>query len=453
LIPVSGISSEKEAETRAASAVLAVLSVVRDLSLALFAPMGASRAGKATVDTYIEPQFVLDGKKIRPDGLVRIAFGKSAWTALVEFKTGDARLEADQINAYWELARQHNFDAVVTISNEIAASPGSHPTDGLRVRSNSKVQVHHISWTGLLSTAVMIKSHRGVSDPEQAWLVGELIRYLEHSASGAMAFDDMGPNWVGVRDGARDGTLRKNEEQVQDIAVRWDQLLRYAALQLGAQIGSDVQHVLSRAQTDQKARLGHLVDSLAHGRPLDGTLRVPNTIGDIEIHADIKARRITASVSVVAPEDRGGRARCTWMLGQLREAPSDLVIESYPKNARTPHVATLAEANENRDVLLGDDRRDPARFRLVLTREMGANRKAGNRSAGFIDSILNLIESFYGTVVQNLTPWTPKAPKITQSTSGPASVDDDEPGTPNPPPVSEPSTAPSAIRTPWPWEQ
>ena len=55
LIPVSGIGSEKEAETRAASAVLAVLSVVRDLSVALFAPMGASKAGKATVETYIEP--------------------------------------------------------------------------------------------------------------------------------------------------------------------------------------------------------------------------------------------------------------------------------------------------------------------------------------------------------------------------------------------------------------
>ena len=156
--------------------------------------MGASRAGKAIVETYTEPQFPLDGKRIRPDGVVRITYGKSEWTALVEFKTGDARLEADQINAYWEIARQRDFDAIITISNEIAASPGSHPTEGLRVRSNSKVQVHHISWTALLSTAVTIKSHKGVDDPEQAWLVGELIRYLEHSSSGAMAFDDMGQN-------------------------------------------------------------------------------------------------------------------------------------------------------------------------------------------------------------------------------------------------------------------
>ena len=110
LIPVSGISSDKEAETRAASAVMAVLSVVRDLSVALFAPMGASRAAKATVDTYIEPQFMSDGKKVRPDGLIRITYGKSEWTALVEFKTGDALLEADQINTYWDIARQQGFD-------------------------------------------------------------------------------------------------------------------------------------------------------------------------------------------------------------------------------------------------------------------------------------------------------------------------------------------------------
>ena len=86
-------------------------------------------------------------------------------------------------------------------------------------------------------------------------------------------------------------------------------------------------------------------------------------------------------------------------------------------------------------MLLGDDKREPTRFRLVWTREMGANRKTGSRKPGFIDSVLSLIESFYGSVVQNVTPSTPKAPKITQSSTAPASVDDDDQdiGTPNPP--------------------
>jgi hypothetical protein len=424
LIPVSGIGSEKEAETRAASAVLAVLSIVRDLSIDLFSPMGASRAAKAAVETFTEPQFVLDGKRVRPDGVVRISFGKSVWTALVEIKTGDGQLEADQINTYFDIARHEGFDAVVTISNEIASSPGSHPTDGLKVRSNSTVQVHHISWTALLTSAVMIKTHKGVADVEQAWLVGELIRYLEHSASGAMAFDDMGPNWVPVRDAARDDALKKSDPAVQDVAIRWDQLLRYSALQLGARIGSDVQHHLSRAHIDQKTRLSHLIDALACSRPIDGTLRVPNTVGDIDISADIKARRISACVDVHAPEDRGGRGRCSWLLNQLKGAPANLVIEAYPKNARTPISATLAQALEDRDVLLGDDKREPTRFRIVLTQEMGAGRKS-TRKPGFIDSVLNLVETFYGSVVQSITPWAPKAPKISAPPSMAASVDDD----------------------------
>src|SRR3546814_7334165 len=83
----------------------------------------------------------------RPDGLVQVSFGKSTWTALVEVKTGTATLDAEQINGYWDIAREQNFDAVVTISNEIAPSKEAHPTDGLKVRANSRVKVHHYSWT------------------------------------------------------------------------------------------------------------------------------------------------------------------------------------------------------------------------------------------------------------------------------------------------------------------
>lgn len=421
LIPVTGIGNAKEAETRAASAVLAVLSVVRDLSSAVFTPYGASRAAKATVETFTEPVFKLDGKNIRPDGLVRISYGKNVWICLIEFKTHDGKLEADQINNYWEVARQNNFDAVLTISNELAASPGAHPTEGLRVRSNSKVQVHHLSWTALLSIAVMEMHHRGVDDPEQAWIIGELIRYLEHDESGAMAFSDMGTNWVPVRDAARDGALRKTDPAVQDVALRWEQLLRFTSLQLGSQIGEDVQHVLSRAHTDPRTRTAYLVDQLVKGEPLDGTLRIPHTVGDIDVAADLKARRILAAVDVTAPDDRRGSARCTWIANQLKEAPSNLVIESYPKNARTPHAATLAEVSEDRNVLLGPDRQDPYRFRLVLSAEMGLTRKSSGRKPGFIDSVTDLVERFYGEVVQNVAAFSPKAPKISGPKASPGS--------------------------------
>ena len=89
----------------------------------------------------------------------------------------------------------------------------------------------------MLTHAVMQKEFRGVADPEQAWILGELIRYLEHPKSGAMSFDDMGPSWVPVREAVAAGTLRANDKMAVDVAARFDALIRYACLRLGVSLG------------------------------------------------------------------------------------------------------------------------------------------------------------------------------------------------------------------------
>lgn len=448
LIPVSGIGSEKEAEQRATSALLAVLTVVRDLSTELFAPLGASRAQKAIVDAWTEVQFGHNGRKIRPDGLLRIAYGKTTWNALLEIKTGDATLDAEQINAYWDVARAEKFDHIITISNEIAPNADAHPTPGLRVRSNSPVQVTHLSWTAILTTAVRLKQHKGVVDPEQAFLLGELIRYLEHPASGAMAFSDMGPNWVAVRDGARAHALSRKDAGVEDVVARWDQLIRYAALKLGSEIGEDVTHVLSKAHRDPKARQTDLVEQLCGPGTLDGALRIPNTAGDLEVLADLRAQQLVASVTVGAPQDKGAVGRVSWLVNQLKDASPSLVLEAYPRNAKTGQSSTLGQVLEDRHALVGEDKREAFKFRVVWRRDMGMPRKAGGKNAGFIDTMLDLIDAFYGEVVQNIAPWVPPAPKIKRPTQLQAQPDDQETATEGAgmdPPTSWQSTTPDEM--------
>ncbi|MFN8189856.1 MAG: hypothetical protein U0R78_05315 [Nocardioidaceae bacterium] len=66
-------------------------------------------------------------------------------------------------------------------------------------RKLRKVALHHVS-DQVLADAVLQKEFRGVADPDQAWILGELIRYLEHRKSGALEFDDMGESWVTVRE-------------------------------------------------------------------------------------------------------------------------------------------------------------------------------------------------------------------------------------------------------------
>lgn len=182
LIPTSGISGAEEQERRATSALLAVMEAVKEFGRAITRQAGAP-AGN--VECFIEVPFQLGDRKVYPDGLIRVRRGKTSWTALVEVKTGRNHLQREQLETYLDIARAEGFDALITISNEIPPAPNVHPTPVDR-RRLKKLPLHHFSWTRILTEAVMQKVHRGVADPDQAWRLGELIRYLEHPRSGAM---------------------------------------------------------------------------------------------------------------------------------------------------------------------------------------------------------------------------------------------------------------------------
>lgn len=242
------------------SALLAVLHAVREFRQALLRPLGAP-AGN--LECFIEVPFALsDERTVYPDGLLHATRGKTAWTALLEVKTGSAELQRDQVESYLDAARDAGFDCVVTISNQLAPAPGVHPVQVDR-RKLRKVALHHLSWAEVVTAAVQTRVHRGVEDPDQAWILGELIRYLEHPRSGALDFDDMGPRWVAVRDATVAGTIRANDKGITEVASRWDQLLRFGALRLGRELGADVQVVVPRKElADPAARLARFVNEL-----------------------------------------------------------------------------------------------------------------------------------------------------------------------------------------------
>jgi hypothetical protein len=300
LIPVSGIRNAEEQERRAASALLAVLAAVDEFGLAFTKPYGAP---KGRLQAYIEVPFELaDGCSARPDGLIRTARGKRSWTALIEIKTGSNELQREQIETYLDLAKEQGFDCVITISNQIARIPGEHPVD-VDKRKTRKVALHHLSWSRLLTEAVLQKSHRGVADEDQAWILGELIRYLEHPNAGSVDFCDMGEHWVGVRDAIKNGTLRPQDKKATEVACKWEELVSFAALRLGRELGDDVQEVLAaNERKDIAIRITNIVDTMVTRGLMLGGIRIPNTVGDITLRADLRAQQIVASVSIDAPK-------------------------------------------------------------------------------------------------------------------------------------------------------
>ena len=408
LIPTSGISGAEERERRATSALLAVMGAVKEFARAALGPVGSP---SGTVETYVEVPFMLGEKRVYPDGLIRVTRGGRSWTALVEVKTGRNELATEQLENYLDVAREQGFDALITISNEIPAVAGQHPTK-VDKRKLRKVELHHWSWTYLLSTAVMQKEHRGVSDPEQAWILGELIRYLEHPRSGAMELDDMGGNWVSVRQAVTTGTLRATDKTLPEVVSRFDALLRYAGLRLGRQLGTDVVHVLSRKElADPGLRAQGLLESLVARGELTGAIRIPNTVAPIHLTADLRAGRITTYLDIDAPKDGRATTRVNWLLRQLKAAPDSLRVEAFVANARGDGTAELlGTVRENPGLLVPDPKKEIRAFRVAMSGQMGAKRGRGR--GGFIDSVLDLLDTFYGDVVQYLKAWSAAPPRM-----------------------------------------
>jgi hypothetical protein len=163
-----------------------------------FVLLGDLGAPKSRIETFTEVRFKnADGKTVIPDGAIVCTRGKRDWTCLVEVKTGNNDLKDDQVSGYLDTARENGFAGVLTISNQITANVNESPVS-LDGRKLKKVSLWHLSWWRVLTEAVVRSQHRGVSDPDQAWILRELIHYLSSEASGTYGFEDMGEHWVAL---------------------------------------------------------------------------------------------------------------------------------------------------------------------------------------------------------------------------------------------------------------
>jgi hypothetical protein len=408
LIPTSGINGAEEQERRATSALLAVMGAVREFGKALTQPFGAP-AGP--VQTYIEVPLKLGDGRFFPDGLVRVTRGQRQWTALVEVKTGGNELKAEQLERYLDIAKEYGFDALITISNEIPPVVGQHPT-AIDKRKLKKVALYHLPWSEVLTIAVMQKEYRGVADPEQAWILGELIRYLEHPRSGALEFSDMGPSWVPVREAVSAGTVRGTDLAVSEVAGRFDALVRFAGLKLGRELGTEVVPALSRRELAEPAtRTQALATQLATTGMLTAALRIPGAVGALYVTTDLRAAKITCHVDVDAPREGRPTTRVNWLVRQLKDAPGTVRVESSAAYSRGPgNAELLGKVREDPALLVGDPSKELRTFRVAAISPVGTKRGTGRGS--FIDSVLDAIDSFYELVILNLKPWMPAPPKM-----------------------------------------
>lgn len=408
LIP-AGKMRQEEQERRATSVLLSVLPVVPSFGRELLDDLDAPR-GK--LSTFTEVRLKDErGKTHIPDGAIVVDRGKTHWTCLVEVKTGRALLKADQVERYLDIARQNDFDALLTISNQIRTDPGALPY-AVDKRKVGKLTVRHASWWRVLTAAIVQHRFRGVNDPEQAWILNELIRYLDDEKSGSSGFEGMGEDWVRVRDGARHETLRATDEGAQAVAARWEQFLEYLSLHLSQDLGVAVKHQRPRRK-NAKERVAEATKRMADEGALTGAFKVPDAVSPVSVEANLRTRRVTTSVEVDAPKDsKRPQTRVNWLLRQLADAPDDLRVDVRFAQTRQSCSELLEHCRDDPGCLLLEDdpKREPRSFTLARSLPMGL--KGGLGKGSFVTETRRQAMDFYRELVQDLRPPQPKAPKL-----------------------------------------
>ncbi|MFB6522702.1 TerD family protein [Streptomyces sp. NPDC056401] len=409
LFPVPSLKSDREREVRATSVLLSVMAQVPEFGRRLTAGFGAP-AGR--MQTFTEVSLPHGDTPRRPDGVIRVERAGKLWTALVETKTNGNPLKAEQVQAYMDIAARRGYEAVITLSNDVALE--GRPMVEVKVdgRRKHKVSLWHLSWAEVAHQAQMLIRHEGVGNAAHAWLLQELLEYLRHEQSGCHGFQNMGAAWVPVRKGIEDETLGLGDARTVEVVESWERLIRQVCLRLGGELGQKALPVQrARRGSDPQARRVAAADRLCADGKLAAELRVDGTSSVIAVSADLRTSKVRTSVDVPAPEGAYPLVMVKRLLKLLDGAPADLHVESLLEAGPGAGAGagpgsgprgTLERLRPEPGDLLPADGSAVVGFRLSLLKGMGSTR--GNTESGFIRSVDDAVERFYHGVVAQLGP-------------------------------------------------
>jgi len=362
-------------------------------------------AGK--LETFVEVTFDLGDIKVRPDGLLRITRGKTSWTALLEVKTGHAKLDAGQVDRYHQVARANNFDAVLTVSSQLVPAWGEHPVE-IDKRLSKKVQRFHMSWSLIHTEALLLDKNHSVKDPTQAWILNEFLRYLEEKNSGPLDFYDLGESWEEVNRACVASTLRAQDHGAEEAADHYLQLTRFLSMELSRELGVPVQQLIAKKdRSNIPGLIKSMAQELASTGKLEAAISIPNAASAVYVTADLRAQVISCAAKIDAPEKEHAKTRANWLLRQLTDAPGTLQIQvngSRKKDAGP--IVSLEDALKKPEILVKDVDFEIKSFSLKLLT------KASFKKSAFVGNSVKAVSHFYESVVQNLKIWVPPAPKL-----------------------------------------
>ncbi|MEU0249253.1 TerD family protein [Streptomyces sp. NPDC006235] len=399
LFPVSALKGDRDREVRATSVLLSVMAQVPRFGRRITAPFGAP---SGRMETFTEVSLPHGDTPRRPDGVIRVERAGKLWTALVETKTNGNALKSEQVQAYMDIAARRGYEAVITLSNDVALEGSPLVDVKIDRRRKHQVALWHLSWAEVAHQAQMLIRHEGVGNAARTWLLQDLLHYLQHDNSGCHGFQNMGSAWVPVRNGIDDETLCQGDPRALEVVESWERLIRQVCLRLGGELGQKVLPAQrTRRGTDPGTRRARLADQLCLEGRLHAELRVEGAPGLLTVSADLRTAKLRTSVEIPAPEQGYPLTWVKRLVRQLAEAPADLHVETLVDGQTGGPRGTLERLRpEPGDLLPKDSATRITGFRLSLFKGMGSGR--GNAESGFIRSVDDAVHRFHTSVVVHL---------------------------------------------------
>ncbi len=404
--PARLIPTGKQQELRLTTVLLAAMKVVRPLAKSLLENWAGRRYGKrARLDTYTEVSFpVSRGKlRLRADGLLVLQTGRQRWTALVEAKAGTAAVEENQIGSYVSVAESYGIDAVLSVSNQRVAVPEHVPYGDPQTRKKNRIPLRHGSWASMRTEAELIlnskppEDEKDEVDPEQRYILEEMVHYFRHLKSGVLHFDRMNRQWQRVADAAVSGSPLSDDE-VEAAVGAWHQEVRDLCLILSRRTHERVDTFLPLKHRGPQGAAIRLRDDCRRVREswrLDARLRVPNAADDIAVAADFRRRTISCAMELKAPPDRmRASARINWLKQQLlgrkfengSVSPGKVHVRALWRGKGKHTQATLAEIRDQTWPLESESSPNLTKF-VIFMREGLGNRFRNRDGRQFVTSL------------------------------------------------------------------
>lgn len=405
-------------EQKSISIVLAAIISVRPLAEKVLTPLGVKVGKRSTVSSFTEVTLTneVKGLKDRPDALVVVESGKSSWSALVEAKVGKNSVEAEQLERYIELAKLNSIDAVITVTNELTPAPTIHPT---RIAKGvlRNISLYHLSWSSILTSAFLLASAKEnpFENDDEAFIVSELIRYLEHPGSGRIPLDQMNQDWPKIVSDIQAGhSVNGKSDAVSDTITTWHQEARDIALIMTRRLKEPVALAISRNQiADREGWVESEIKSFCETKLLSLELDVPNAASRIYVEADFLRRAVRVSMKLAAPTDRvSNAAKVNWLLRQLQKSElSKIIVRCITRGKGQNFGAMAHEIEPKADEIKALP--EIMSFLVEMSYDLGGK---FNSRKKFVEGLEELVPHFYMNVGQHLQAWVAPPPRLEKET-------------------------------------